>query len=154
MIGNSAVHPDEREAGAHEKMSQRSVLRHIVENDAVQAEAMANTAVDFNASPTIAIELEEAIYASGVGRGAGNKALLQVEDLAWLAQVLIDMGLHARACAAATAAAGGLGADRRPATTTPEPLIGFGSNGRPSRLESGGERQCPGENISSAETDR
>ncbi|MHA3724437.1 type I restriction endonuclease subunit R [Leucobacter sp. HY1910] len=83
-----------------------SVLRHIVENDAVQAEAMANTAVDFNASPTIAIELEEAIYASGIGHGAGIKALLQMEDLAPLAQVLIDMGLHARARAAATAAVG------------------------------------------------
>ena len=79
-----------------------TVLRHIVENESIQAEAMANTAADFNSSPTISAELETAIYASGIGHNAGIKALLQMGDLGPLVNVLIAMGLYEKSRVAAT----------------------------------------------------
>lgn len=80
-----------------------TVLRHIVENESIQAEAMANTSVDFHSSPTISAELEAAIYSSGVGHNAGIKALLQMGDLEPLVNVLISMGLYEKSRVAATA---------------------------------------------------
>lgn len=79
-----------------------TVLRHIVENESIQAEAMANTPADFNSSPTISAELETAIYASGIGHNAGIKALLQMGDLSQLVNVLIAMGLYEKSRIAAT----------------------------------------------------
>ncbi|MGO4103385.1 type I restriction endonuclease subunit R [Leifsonia sp. YAF41] len=79
-----------------------TVFRHIVENESIQAEAMANSSVDFNSSPTISAELEEAIYASGIGHNAGIKALLQMGDLAPLVNVLIAMGLYEKSRVVAT----------------------------------------------------
>lgn len=78
-----------------------TVLRHIVENESIQAEAMANTSADFHSSPTISAQLEEAIYASGIGHNAGIKALLQMGDLAPLVNVLIAMGLYEKSRVAA-----------------------------------------------------
>lgn len=71
-----------------------TILRHIVENEKLQAEAMANTAVDFESSPTILSELEDIIYASGIGHNDAIKALLQMHDLEPLVKVLIAMGLY------------------------------------------------------------
>lgn len=82
-----------------------TVFRYVVENTSVQAEAMANTPADFNTSPTISAELEDAIYASGIGHNAGIKALLQMNDLAQLVNVLISMGLYEKARTAAEAGA-------------------------------------------------
>lgn len=81
--------------------SVETVFRHIVENQAIQAEAMANTPVDFESSPTIGVELEDAIYASGVGHNAAIKALLQLGDLTQLAEVMLAMGLYEKARVAA-----------------------------------------------------
>jgi type I restriction enzyme R subunit len=78
-----------------------TVLRHIVENESIQAEAMANTSADFHSSPTIPAELENAIYESGIGHNAGIKALLQMGDLGPLVNVLIAMGLYEKSRVAA-----------------------------------------------------
>jgi hypothetical protein len=43
------------------------ILRHIVDNEKIQAEVMANTAIDFETSPAIIGELEGVIYASAIG---------------------------------------------------------------------------------------
>jgi type I restriction enzyme R subunit len=71
-----------------------TILRHVVENQKIQAEAMANTAIDFETSPTIVAELEDVIYASGIGHSDAIKALLQMNNLAPLVQVLVSMGLY------------------------------------------------------------
>ena len=71
-----------------------TILRHVVENEKIQAEAMANTAIDFETSPTIVSELEDVIYASGIGHNDGIKALLQTNNLAPLVEVLVSMGLY------------------------------------------------------------
>jgi type I restriction enzyme R subunit len=84
-----------------------TVLRHIVENESIQAEAMANTSADFHSSPTISAELETAIYASGIGHNAGIKALLQMGNLEPLVNVLIAMGLYEKSRVAAVGVAAG-----------------------------------------------
>lgn len=71
-----------------------TIMRHVVENEKIQAEAMANTPVDFGSSPTIESELEDVIYASAVGHDDGIKALLQMESLRPLVDVLLAMGLY------------------------------------------------------------
>jgi type I restriction enzyme R subunit len=71
-----------------------TIMRHIVDNEKIQAEAMANTAIDFETSPTIVGELEDVIYASGIGHNDAIKALLQMQDLSPLVQVLVSMGLY------------------------------------------------------------
>jgi type I restriction enzyme R subunit len=74
--------------------STETILRHVIENQKIQAEAMANTAVDFETSPTILAELEDVIYASGIGHSNAIKALLQMQNLAPLVDVLVAMGLY------------------------------------------------------------
>jgi type I restriction enzyme R subunit len=74
--------------------SAETILRHVIENQKIQAEAMANTAVDFETSPTILAELEDVIYASGIGHNNAIKALLQMQNLAPLVNVLVAMGLY------------------------------------------------------------
>ena len=71
-----------------------TILRHVVENQKIQAEAMANTPIDFETSPTIVAELEDVIYDSGIGHSQAIKALLQMTNLAPLVNVLIGMGLY------------------------------------------------------------
>lgn len=71
-----------------------TIMRHVVENEKIQAEAMANTPVDFETSPTIESELEDVIYASATGHNDGIKALLQMENLGPLVKVLVAMGLY------------------------------------------------------------
>lgn len=71
-----------------------TILRHVVENQKIQAEAIANTPIDFETSPTIIAELEDVIYASGIGHNSAIKALLQMSNLAPLVQVLVAMGLY------------------------------------------------------------
>ena len=71
-----------------------TIMRHVVGNEKIQAEAMANTAVDFESSPTILSELEDVIYASGIGHNDAIKALLQMQDLEPLVKVLVAMGLY------------------------------------------------------------
>jgi type I restriction enzyme R subunit len=78
-----------------------------VENESIQAEAMANTSADFHSSPTISAELETAIYASGIGHNAGIKALLQMGNLEPLVNVLIAMGLYEKSRVAAVGVAAG-----------------------------------------------
>jgi type I restriction enzyme R subunit len=81
-------------------------MRHVVENEKIQAEAMANTPVDFETSPTIESELEDVIYASAVGHNDGVKALLQMENLGPLVKVLVAMGLYEKSRDEAERAAG------------------------------------------------
>jgi type I restriction enzyme R subunit len=71
-----------------------SILRHAVENPALQAEAVANTPVDFASSPTIQVELDELPYAAGIGHQQAIKALLQQGDLKQLADILLGAGLY------------------------------------------------------------
>lgn len=71
-----------------------TIMRHVVGNDKIQAEAMANTAVDFESSPTIASELEDVIYASGTGHNQAITALLKMDNLRPLVEVLLTMGLY------------------------------------------------------------
>lgn len=71
-----------------------TIMRHVVENEKIQAEAMANTPVDFESSPTIVGELEDMIYASGIGHNEAIKALLQMNNLTPLVNVLVAMGLY------------------------------------------------------------
>jgi type I restriction enzyme R subunit len=71
-----------------------TVMRHVVENEKVQAEAMANTSVDFETSPTLEHEVEDMLYASGIGHNDGVKALLQMDSLGPLVKVLVAMGLY------------------------------------------------------------
>ena len=71
-----------------------TIMRHVVENEKIQAEAMANTPVDFETSPTIESELEDVIYASGIGHNDGIRALLQKDNLGPLVKVLVAMGLY------------------------------------------------------------
>ena len=80
-----------------------TILRHVVENQKIQAEAMANTPIDFQSSPTILAELEDVIYASGIGHSNAIKALLQMQNLAPLVDVLVAMGLYEKTRDAATA---------------------------------------------------
>jgi type I restriction enzyme R subunit len=79
-----------------------TILRHVVENQKIQGEAMANTAIDFESSPTIVAELEDAIYASGIGHNNAIKALLQMGNLGPLVNVLMAMGLYEKTRDAAT----------------------------------------------------
>lgn len=71
-----------------------SILRHAVENPALQAEAIANTPVDFAGSPTIQVELDELPYTAGIGHQHAVKALLQQGDLRQLADILLGAGLY------------------------------------------------------------
>ena len=71
-----------------------TILRHVVDNPRIQAEAMANGPVDFETSPTIAAELEDVMYASAEGHSKAMKALLQKSDFAAVVQVLLSMGLY------------------------------------------------------------
>lgn len=71
-----------------------TILRHVVENQKIQAEAMANTPIDFETSPTIVAELEDGIDDSGIGHSQSIEALLQMTNLAPLVTVLIGMGLY------------------------------------------------------------
>lgn len=63
---------------------------------------MANTVIDFESSPTILAELEDAIYASGIGHNNAIKALLQMGNLGPLVNVLMAMGLCEKTRDAAT----------------------------------------------------
>ncbi|MCM3778809.1 type I restriction endonuclease subunit R [Microbacterium hydrocarbonoxydans] len=71
-----------------------TILRHVVDNPKIQAEAMANTPIDFETSPTIAVELEDVMYASAAGHSNAMKALLQKSDFASIVKVLVAMGLY------------------------------------------------------------
>ncbi len=71
-----------------------TILRHVVNNPMIQAEAMANTPIDFESSPTIVAELEDVIYASAEGHSNAMKALLQKSDFASIVNVLVSMGLY------------------------------------------------------------
>ena len=87
-------------AGVDEKdavTATEGLFRHVVANERVQAEAMANTAVDFESSPTIATEVEDMIYASGIGLGDATKALLQLGDLGPVVKILLAMDLYEKA---------------------------------------------------------
>jgi type I restriction enzyme R subunit len=86
--------------------STETILRHVIDNQKIQAEAMANTAVDFETSPTILAELEDVIYASGIGHNNAIKALLQMQNLAPLVNVLVSMGLYEKTRDEAERAAG------------------------------------------------
>jgi len=71
-----------------------TILRHVVDSPKIQAEAMANTLVDFESSPTIVAELEDVLYASDAGHSAAIRALLQKSDFASVVSVLVAMGLY------------------------------------------------------------
>ncbi|CAH0237719.1 type I restriction endonuclease subunit R [Microbacterium foliorum] len=71
-----------------------TILRHVVDNPKIQAEAMANTPIDFETSPTIVAELEDVMYASAAGHSNAMKALLQKSDFAGIVNVLVAMGLY------------------------------------------------------------
>ncbi len=71
-----------------------TIMRHVVDNPKIQAEAMANTPIDFESSPTIVAELEDVIYASAAGHSNAMKALLQKSDFASIVDVLVAMGLY------------------------------------------------------------
>ncbi len=71
-----------------------TILRHVVDNPRIQAEAMANGPVDFESSPTIVAELEDVMYASAEGHSKAMKALLQRSDFAAVVNVLLSMGLY------------------------------------------------------------
>lgn len=71
-----------------------TILRHVIDNEKIQAEAMANTPVDFESSPTIVAELEDIIYASAEGHSNAMRALLQKSDFAGIVGVLVAMGLY------------------------------------------------------------
>lgn len=78
----------------HGVSAAETILRHVVDNPRIQAEAMANGPVDFETSPTIAAELEDVMYASAEGHSKAMKALLQKSDFAAVVQVLLSMGLY------------------------------------------------------------
>ncbi|MGK9148364.1 DEAD/DEAH box helicase family protein [Plantibacter flavus] len=71
-----------------------TIMRHVVDNPKIQAEAMANTPIDFVTSPTIVAELEDVMYASAAGHSNAMKALLQKSDFASIVSVLVAMGLY------------------------------------------------------------
>ena len=71
-----------------------TILRHVVDNPKIQAEAMANTPIDFETSPTIVSELEDVMYASAAGHSNAMKALLQKSDFGSIVKVLVAMGLY------------------------------------------------------------
>lgn len=71
-----------------------TILRHVVDNPKIQAEAVANTPIDFESSPTIIAELEDVLYASDAGHSAAIRALLQKSDFSSLVNVLVAMGLY------------------------------------------------------------
>ena len=71
-----------------------TIMRHIVDNPKIQAEAMANTPIDFETSPTIVAELEDIMYASAAGHSNAMKALLHKSDFASIVDVLVAMGLY------------------------------------------------------------
>ncbi|WP_447947659.1 type I restriction endonuclease subunit R [Microbacterium maritypicum] len=71
-----------------------TILRHVVDNPKIQAEAMANTPIDFQTSPTIVAELEDVMYASAAGHSNAMKTLLQKSDFAGIVDVLVAMGLY------------------------------------------------------------
>jgi type I restriction enzyme R subunit len=71
-----------------------TIMRHIVDNPKIQAEAMANTPIDFESSPTIVAELEDVIYASAAGHSNAMTALLKKGDFEALVKVLLAMGLY------------------------------------------------------------
>lgn len=71
-----------------------TLLRYVVDNPKIQAEAMANTPIDFETSPTIIAELEDVMYASAAGHSNAMKSLLQKSDFAGIVAVLVAMGLY------------------------------------------------------------
>lgn len=73
-----------------------AVTRHLVENQRLQAEAMANTPADFSTSPTIEAELEDIVYAAAADNSGAFRALLQLESLKPLVPILIAAGIYER----------------------------------------------------------
>jgi type I restriction enzyme R subunit len=71
-----------------------SILRHAVENPRLQAEAIANTVADFASSPSIQAELDEIPYIAGLGHQKAITALLQLDNLQPLANILLRAGLY------------------------------------------------------------
>lgn len=83
----------------------QSLLHRVVENEKLQAEAMANTEVDFASSPTIVEQLEDLIYTSANGHNDATRALLQLPDLAKVVPVLLAMDIYEKLRAEAERAA-------------------------------------------------
>lgn len=71
-----------------------SVFRHAVDNPQLQAEAMANTQADFDTSPTIQSQVEELLYTAGEGHEKAISALLQMDDIGGLIELLLQAGLY------------------------------------------------------------
>lgn len=80
-----------------------TLARHMIDNERIQAQAMANTPADFEASPTIQVEVEDALYAAAAGQSQAFKALLKSADAAQIAAVVLAMGLYEKARTAAEA---------------------------------------------------
>ncbi|WP_136707937.1 type I restriction endonuclease [Agromyces sp. H66] len=80
-----------------------TLARHMIDSERIQAQAMANTPADFASSPTIQVEVEDALYAAAAGQSQAFKALLKSADAAQIAAVVLAMGLYEKARAAAEA---------------------------------------------------
>lgn len=56
---------------------------------------------DLASSPTIQVEVEDALYAAAAGQSQAFKALLKSSDAAQIAAVVLAMGLYQKARSAA-----------------------------------------------------
>lgn len=71
-----------------------TLLNQVLESDDLQSQARANSRVDFEFSPTVEIELEEATYASGTQQNRAFQHLLQNQDWERVKQMLFAMDMY------------------------------------------------------------
>ncbi|MGO2750782.1 MAG: type I restriction endonuclease subunit R [Pseudoclavibacter sp.] len=71
-----------------------TLLSQVLESEDLQSQASANTRVDFEFSPTVDIELEEATYASGTQQNRAFQHLLQNQDWDRVKQMLYAMDMY------------------------------------------------------------
>lgn len=71
-----------------------SLMRHAAENSMLQAQAMANTAVDFASSPDIEVVVEDAAYTAGEGHSKAIAAILTKMQMTDVVKVMLQGGLY------------------------------------------------------------
>jgi type I restriction enzyme R subunit len=71
-----------------------SLMRHAAENSTLQAQAMANTAIDFASSPDIEVVVEDAAYAAGDGHSKAIAAILTKMQMTEVVKVMLQGGLY------------------------------------------------------------
>ncbi|WP_068493634.1 type I restriction endonuclease subunit R [Pseudoclavibacter helvolus] len=71
-----------------------TLMGQVLESDELRSQANANTRVDFEFSPSINVELEDAAYASGAQQNRAFQHLLQSQDWDRVKEMLLAMDMY------------------------------------------------------------